>query len=69
MFFLLRKTKETKLFDLLKNLKENWLHYSKIYNLGSKNFRNDLNYHCPIMNGFTESDWAKELLRTMYYIW
>lgn len=68
--FFFRKTKETKLFfDLLKNLKENWLHYSKIYNLGSKNFRNDhvFSIAIHIMNGFTESDWAKELPGTMYY--
>ena len=59
------------LFELVeyKNLKENWLHYSKIYNLGSKNFRNDhvFSIAIHIMNGFTESDWAKELPGTMYY--
>tara|TARA_B100000674_G_scaffold264866_1_gene218617 strand:+ start:158 stop:994 length:837 start_codon:yes stop_codon:yes gene_type:complete len=68
--FFFRKTSETKLFfNLLKHLKENWLHYRKIYNLGSKNFRNDhiFSIAIHIMNGFIEQDWAKELPGTMYY--
>ena len=64
------KTKTTKLFfDLLKHLQKNWKHYSEVYDLGSRNFRNDHLFSIGIhmMNGFTNGSWAKTLPGTMYY--
>jgi len=68
--FCFAKTKETKIFfDLMKHIKNNWLHYSQVYNLGSRNFRNDhiFSIAIHIMNGFQEGEWAKTLPGTMFY--
>ena len=68
--FCFKKTKETKLFfDLLKTIKENWSHYSQVFDLGSRNFRNDhiFSIAIHIMNGFTEGNWAMNLPGTLYY--
>ena len=68
--FCFKKTENTKIFfELMKHLEKNWIHYSKIYNLGSKNFRNDHVFSITIhmMNGFEDSDWAKILPGKMFY--
>ena len=68
--FFFRKTNETKIFfDLMEHLANNWDHYSKVYDLASRSFRNDHLFSIAIhmMNGFTDSNWAKELPGTMYY--
>ena len=68
--FCFNKTTETKIFfDLLKTLKNNWNHYSKVFDLGSRNFRNDHIFSIAIhmMNGFIEGDWAKDMPSTLYY--
>lgn len=68
--FFFRKTNETKIFfDLMEHLSNNWDHYSKVYDLASRSFRNDHLFSIAIhmMNGFTDSNWAKELPGTMYY--
>lgn len=68
--FFFRKNAETKIFfDLLTHLVTNWKHYSEVYDLGSRNFRNDHAFSMAIhvMNGFTSGDWAKELPGKMYY--
>lgn len=64
------KTSENKIFfNLLKHLRKNWQHYSEVYNLADRNFRNDHLFSIGIhmMNGFTNSDWAKPLPGKMYY--
>ena len=40
-----------------------------MYNLGSRNFRNDHVFSIAIhmMNGFTNANWAKDLPGTLYY--
>ena len=68
--FCFKKSKETKIFfDLLQHLVKNWKHYEQVYNLGSRNFRNDHVFSIAIhmMNGFEDSDWAKELPGKMFY--
>ncbi len=68
--FCFTKTKETKMFfGLLQHLVSNWNHYEQVYNLGSKNFRNDhvFSIAIHIMNGFTDDNWAKELPGKMFY--
>lgn len=68
--FYFEKTEVTKMFfDLLKHLQKNWKHYSEVYDLGSRNFRNDHLFSIGIhmMNGYTDGNWAKSLPGTMYY--
>jgi hypothetical protein len=68
--FCFTKTQETKIFfDLLQHLVSNWKHYDQVYNLGSRNFRNDHVFSIAIhmMNGFTDGDWAKTLPGKMFY--
>lgn len=68
--FCFKKTKETKIFfDLLQHLVTNWKHYEQVYNLGSRNFRNDHVFSIAIhmMNGFEDGDWAKILPGKMFY--
>jgi len=68
--FCFKKTKQTKIFfDLLKHLVKNWKHYDQVYNLGSRNFRNDHVFSIGIhmMNGFEDGDWAKTLPGKMFY--
>tara|TARA_B100000925_G_scaffold253044_1_gene205359 strand:+ start:1052 stop:1876 length:825 start_codon:yes stop_codon:yes gene_type:complete len=68
--FCFKKTNETKIFfDLLQHLVKNWNHYEQVYDIGSRNFRNDHVFSIAIhmMNGFTDSDWAKTLPGTMFY--
>lgn len=68
--FCFKKTQETKIFfDLLQHLVSNWKHYEQVYNLGSRNFRNDHVFSIAIhmMNGFTDGDWAKTLPGKMFY--
>jgi|TARA_E500000081_G_scaffold124869_1_gene131176 hypothetical protein len=68
--FCFKKTTETKIFfDLLQHLVKNWKHYEQVYNLGSRNFRNDHVFSIAIhmMNGFEDNDWAKILPGKMFY--
>lgn len=68
--FFFRKTTETKIFfDLMGHIVKNYEHYSKVYDLSSRSFRNDHLFSIAIhmMNGYTDSDWAKELPGKMYY--
>tara|TARA_A100001388_G_C28704889_1_gene468099 strand:- start:17 stop:850 length:834 start_codon:yes stop_codon:yes gene_type:complete len=68
--FYFKKTANTKIFfDLMKHLEKNWIHYSRIYNLGSKNFRNDHIFSIAIhmMNGYEIGDWAKCLPGKLFY--
>jgi hypothetical protein len=68
--FCFTKTSETKIFfDLLQHLVNNWKHYEQVYNLGSRNFRNDHVFSIAIhmMNGFTDGNWAKTLPGQMFY--
>lgn len=68
--FCFKKTQETKIFfDLLQHLVSNWKHYEQVYNLGSRNFRNDHVFSIAIhmMNGFTDGNWAKTLPGKMFY--
>jgi len=68
--FCFTKTQETKIFfDLLQHLVSNWKHYEQVYNLGSRNFRNDHVFSIAIhmMNGFTDGNWAKTLPGKMFY--
>jgi hypothetical protein len=68
--FCFKKKQETKIFfDLLQHLVSNWKHYEQVYNLGSRNFRNDHVFSIAIhmMNGFTDGNWAKTLPGKMFY--
>ena len=68
--FCFKKTKQTKLFfELMKHIKQEWTHYSNVFELGSRNFRNDHIFSIAIhmMNGFSDSDWAKNLPGSLYY--
>ena len=68
--FYFTKSKENKIFfDLLKHLYDNWKYYSDVYDLGSRNFRNDhlFSIGIHIMNGFEEGYWTKSLPGKMYY--
>lgn len=68
--FCFTKTQETKIFfNLLQHLVANWKHYEQVYNLGSRNFRNDhvFSIAIHIMNGFTDGNWAKTLPGKMFY--
>jgi hypothetical protein len=68
--FYFEKNKENKIFfDLLKHLYDNWSYYSDVYDLGSRNFRNDHLFSIGIhmMNGFEDGNWAKTLPGKMYY--
>ena len=68
--FCFTKTQETKIFfDLLQHLVRNWKHYDQVYNLGSRNFRNDHVFSIAIhmMNGFIDGNWAKTLPGKMFY--
>jgi hypothetical protein len=65
-----RKTNENKIFfDLVKHIQENWPHYKKIYQITSSVFRNDFAFSIAahIMNGYTNSDFVKEMPGTLYY--
>ena len=68
--FCFKKTQQTKtFFDILQHLVKNWSHYEQVYNIGSRNFRNDHVFSIGIhmMNGFTDGDWAKTLPGKMFY--
>lgn len=68
--FFFRKSQENKIFfDLMEHLIKYWDHYSKVYDLSSRSFRNDHLFSIAIhmMNGFKDGDWAKQLPGTMYY--
>ncbi len=68
--FYFTKSLENKIFfDLLQHLRTNWKYYSDVYDLGSRNFRNDHLFSIGIhmMNGFEDGDWAKVLPGKMYY--
>ena len=53
----------------MKHIKKHWFHYSQIFNLGTRNFRNDhiFSIAIHIMNGYQEGDWAKTLPGKMFY--
>ena len=42
--------------------------FPNVYDLGTRNFRNDLNrIAIPVPNGFLENDWIKKLPGSLYY--
>jgi|TARA_X000000950_G_scaffold223356_1_gene269105 hypothetical protein len=68
--FCFKKNNEVKIFfNLMKHIKKHWFHYSQIFNLGTRNFRNDhiFSIAIHIMNGYQEGDWAKTLPGKMFY--
>tara|TARA_B100001287_G_scaffold43732_1_gene32878 strand:- start:45 stop:875 length:831 start_codon:yes stop_codon:yes gene_type:complete len=68
--FCFKKSENTEMFfSLLKHIEKNWIHYSRVYNLADRNFRNDHLFSIAIhmMNGFSEGSWAKELPGKMFY--
>ena len=68
--FCFKKNNEVKIFfNLMKHIKKYWFHYSQIFNLGTRNFRNDhiFSIAIHIMNGYQEGDWAKTLPGKMFY--
>tara|TARA_E500000318_G_scaffold110316_1_gene125402 strand:+ start:417 stop:1277 length:861 start_codon:yes stop_codon:yes gene_type:complete len=61
--FYFKKTDETKFyFDLVKHIRENWHYYRLIYQIPTKNFRNDFAFSIAIhiLNGFTKQHWPKQ---------
>ena len=68
--FCFKKSNEVKIFfNLMKHIKKHWFHYSQIFKLGSRNFRNDhiFSIGIHIMNGYQEGNWAKTLPGKMFY--
>jgi len=66
-----RKTDENKIyFDLLKHIKEEWIHYTHVYSLPSKKYRSDYAFSIAIhiVNGFKKGDFAKNMPGQLYYI-
>ena len=67
-----RKTEETKIFfDLVDHIYDHWEHYRKLYQINNPLFRNDYAFSIAvhIMNGFTDSDFIKELpIKHLYTI-
>jgi len=62
LFF--RKTPLNKIFfDLVKHIKENYLHYRNVYQFKNTMYRNDFAFSIAIhiMNGFQKGDFATEL--------
>ncbi len=70
--FYFKKSKKIKtLFDTIRHIKQNWNSYRWIYQIGSKNFRNDFAFSIAIhmMNGLdTDTNWPTPLPGTLYYI-
>ena len=53
---------------MLNILIKNWDYYKTVFDIGARNFRNDLVYMAVhYMNGLTDSDWAKPMPGNMYY--
>jgi len=68
--FYFKNTPEVKtFFTILNYVVDNWEHYQYVYDLGSRNFRNDHAFSIAIhiMNGFKDLDWAKTLPGKLYY--
>jgi len=68
--FFFRKTNEVQVFfNLMKHLKENWTHYSSVFDLGTPTFRNDhiFSMAIHIMNGYKDSNWAKPMPGRKYF--
>jgi hypothetical protein len=65
-----RKTEENKIFfSLVEHVQENWPHYKKLYQISSPIFRNDFAFSIAahVINGYTTSDFVKEMPGTLYY--
>ena len=56
-------------FVMLNYVVENYKHFSNVYDLGTRNFRNDHAFSIAIhvLNGFLENDWIKKLPGSLYY--
>ena len=65
-----KKNPEIKIFfDLIKHIQENYSHYSSLYQLNTKVFRNDHAFSIAIhiMNGYKKGNFAKPMPGTMYF--
>lgn len=68
--FYFKKTKRTEIFfDLIKHIQENYNYYRLIYQISTRNYRNDFAFAIAIhiMNGFSENNWPKELPITIHF--
>jgi hypothetical protein len=66
-----RKTLLNKIFfDLLKHIKENWIHYKHVYQIEGSTYRNDHAFSIAIhvMNGFQKGNFAKSMPGKLLYI-
>ena len=65
-----RKSEQNKIFfDLVKHIKENYLHYRNVYQFRSTVYRNDFAFSIAvhIMNGYTSGEFAGEMPGTKFY--
>jgi len=65
-----RKTRENKIyFDLVKHIQANWSYYLNLYQITSSLLRNDFIFSIAIhiMNGFTNSNFAKPMPGKLFY--
>ena len=68
--FWFRKTEMTKIFfDLIKEIRTNWVYYKLAYQIHSTNFRNDHAFSIAIhmLNGFGPGFFAQQLPGKMFY--
>lgn len=66
-----RKTETNKIFfDLIQHIQENWLHYSNVFQLSSKLYRNDFAFSIAIhiMNGYQSGNLVGPMPGKLYYI-
>lgn len=65
-----RKTETNKIFfDLIKHIKENYLHYRNVYQFKNTVYRNDFAFSIAahIMNGYTSGDFVGEMPGKKFY--
>lgn len=68
--FYFKKTERTEIFfNLIKHIQENYNYYRLIYQIPTKNYRNDFAFAIAIhiMNGFNENNWPKTLPITIHF--
>ena len=65
-----KNNKAKVLFDLVSHIRENWSYYNSLYQISSRNFRNDFAFSIAIhmLNGMNRGSFVSELPCKMFYI-
>jgi hypothetical protein len=68
-FYFKKNKKMEAFFNLIENIKDNWIYYKNLHSINSPMFRNDFAFSIAIhmMNGSIDGNYAKPLPGTMYY--